>query len=138
MCLNIAIVLGNLLFENFLSKLEHLPPYVLQVFTKFYQQKIVQFIHITNIFNMLQAFQDGAEEDIQRIKIEDLVATTLESNNKQLSLLPEVEMAQVSGEAVFVQDVSCQYVIFILFRSGSECRNRYLRTHSHLCNMTGT
>jgi double-strand break repair protein MRE11 len=39
---------------------------------------------------------EGAEEELQKIKIEDLVADSLQNSNKQLNLLPENEMAKVS------------------------------------------
>lgn len=46
--------------------------------------------------NLKMLIHEGADEELQKIKIEDLVADSLQNSNKQLNLLPENEMAKVS------------------------------------------
>jgi hypothetical protein len=47
-----------------------------------------------------EIMQDGEDDEINKIKVEDLVNETLESGNKLLNLLPEAEMAKALEDFV--------------------------------------
>ena len=49
---------------------------------------------------MQKILREGEEEEIQKIKIEDLVMDSLQSHNRSLCLLPEFEMAKVSYNSI--------------------------------------
>ena len=55
---------------------------------------------------MLKIIQEGEEEAIFKINIEDLVNETLENNNKSLSVLVETEMAQALEDFIVKRHIN--------------------------------
>lgn len=53
------------------------------------------------IAQQIRNYDGPGDEEIHKIKIEDLVAETLSNSKKQLSLLPEANMAEVNGKNIW-------------------------------------
>jgi double-strand break repair protein MRE11 len=64
--------------------------------------RAVEGVKNKRLKSLQNIFKNGEEDEIQKIRIEDLVTNTLQSNNKQLNLLPEMEMSKVGSSFLII------------------------------------